>query len=73
VECGFLDFLRTETPESLVHGWKRAMTAVPGSVRTCKISEGYWQDIGTLEAYDSLRESNLSQNALRLDGGKSSP
>jgi len=73
VESGFLDFLRTEIPESLVHGWKRAMTADPGSVSTCKISEGYWQDIGTLKAYDALRETGLSQTALRLDGGKSFP
>ena len=66
VEFGFLQFLQKEKPESLVHGWDRALASDNGSVRTCEIDHGGWQDIGTLEAYEAVRKTGLNENTLTL-------
>ncbi|MGE9290565.1 MAG: nucleotidyltransferase family protein, partial [Puniceicoccales bacterium] len=67
IEPGFLNFLQKETPESLIHGWARALEADPDSVRTWEISQGRWQDIGTLSAYESIRDSGLNHHSLSLN------
>tara|TARA_R100000027_G_scaffold43474_3_gene32649 strand:+ start:3090 stop:3833 length:744 start_codon:yes stop_codon:yes gene_type:complete len=66
IEPGFLQFLQKDTPESIIHGWTRSLAADPHSVRTCEIDMGRWQDIGTLAAYESVRETGLGSHGISL-------
>ena len=66
IEPGFLRYLQKDSPESLIHGWTRALEEDRESVRVCEITEGRWQDVGTLNAYESVRESGLNHEALSL-------
>lgn len=73
VEPGFLRFLQSDHPESLIHGWTRALADDPESIRTHEVTGGRWQDIGTMEAYDTVRERGLGTEALTLGPGNKRP
>lgn len=66
VEPEFLRFLRKDEPESLIHGWARALEENPESVQVCEIEEGRWTDIGTLHVYEQVKNAGLDQSSLSL-------
>lgn len=67
IEPDFLQFLQKDIPESIVYGWKRALESRPQSIRTCEIPSGRWQDIGTLSAYEAVRETGLRAQGISLE------
>jgi len=59
VETSILRFLEPEKAESLVDLFLRRIVRAPGSIRGLIVDEGYWYDVGTLEAYEALRATTI--------------
>jgi hypothetical protein len=59
VEAPLFRYLRPAVPESVVHGWRRAIDAEPGSIRVHTLARGRWIDVGTVPTYEAVREAGL--------------
>jgi len=60
VEPAFLAYLRPGVRESVVAGWRRALTDRPDAVALCPLTPCRWEDAGTLDAYERLRPAGLA-------------
>ena len=66
VEFDFLKYLQVENPESIIHGWMRALEDNSDSVHVIETKKGRWSDVGTLAAYNSFQNGGWNNNSLLL-------
>ena len=57
VETSFLQFLEANRCESIITAFVKRIKEKPGALKGVVIDEGMWHDIGSLETYNSLKNS----------------